>query len=324
MLINVYALKVILMRSFGYLFFVLLFPLVLAAQQNDSLQLRKSLSINYDNDFFSALDYYYTQGIHIELFSPALRKNPVSKILVKLPSGSDEAFGISANQQCYTPRSIRNDYISVGDRPFTGSLFIGCSRISLNSEKHLRLTANLDLGIMGPNGYGHEIQRGIHRWTHSQTPEGWQYQLANTPIINYSIGIEKGILNKKYVDAQLFSLLRAGTYFDDARVGMNARIGLLKDYFQREHSENKFHCWVFGRGEVEFVGYNTTMQGGFFTDNIYTLPASSVTRTVFCTSGGIVLSYKKLQLEYTKYFLSPEFTNGESHRWGHCNITILF
>jgi hypothetical protein len=296
----------------------------LPAQQTDSLSLKKSISINYDNDFFSAVDYYFTQGIHIELFFPGLRKNPVSKILVKLPSGNDEGFGISANQQCYTPTSIRHNFIPIGDRPYTGSLFIGCSRYSLNDEKQIRLISNLDLGIMGPNGYGEQIQKGIHRWIGSQTPEGWQYQLANTPVINYSVEIEKEIINKKYIDAQLFSILRVGTYFDDVRGGMNARIGLTNKYFEREHSQTKFRAWIFGRGEIEAVGYNATMQGGFFTTNIYTVPTGDVTRIVFGGSTGIVLSYKKVQLEYTKYFISPEYKNGWAHGWGHCNVTVLF
>ena len=210
-LFHVYGCKVILMRRFCYLFFLLIFPVFLSAQQMDTLQLRKSLSINYDNDFFSAVDYYFTQGIHIELFAPVLRKNPVSKILLKLPNGKNEAFGISANQQCYTPTTIRHNYIPVGDRPYTGSLFVGFSRYSLNDEKRMRLISNLDLGIMGPNGYGEQIQKGLHRWTHSQTPEGWQFQLSNTPVINYSVALDKGMVNSKFFDMHFFSMLRAGS-----------------------------------------------------------------------------------------------------------------
>ena len=311
------------MKKISLLFFICI-GVQLSAQENDLLKYKKSLSINYDNDFFSAMDYYFTQGIHIELFEPCFSKNPIAKILVKFPDANNEGFGISANQQCFTPTSIRHNYVPVGDRPYTGSLFVGFSRYSLNENTNVRLISNLDLGIMGPNGYGHEIQRGIHRWTGSQTPEGWQYQLANTPVINYSVEIEKGILSKKYFDAQIFSMLRAGTYYDDARAGANVRIGLKNNYFEREHSQDKFRVWIFGRGETEFVAYNATMQGGFFTTNFYVVPTSDVTRIVFCGSTGIVVAYKNLQLEYTKYFISPEYKNGWAHGWGHCNVSILF
>ena len=108
------------------------------------------------------------------------------------------------------------------------------------------------------------------------------------------------------------------------RGGLNLRVGLLKDYFEREHAQNNFRFWIFGRGEVEFVGYNATMQGGFFTDNIYVIPTSDITRTVFGGTTGIVVSYKKVQLEYAKVFISPEYKNGWAHSWGHCNITVLF
>lgn len=40
------------------------------------------LRLSYDNDFFSATDEYYTQGIDVELVLPQLKKFPASWLLV--------------------------------------------------------------------------------------------------------------------------------------------------------------------------------------------------------------------------------------------------
>lgn len=314
----------ILMRRIIVLWFAFSFSVTLSVQEIDSLKLRRSIEFSYANDFFFNVDYYFTQGIHLEVFLPALRKNPISNILVKLPQGVDNAFGVSANEECYTPSSIRHNYIPFGDRPYAGSLFVSLSRYSLNHEKQLRLTTHLDLGIMGPNGYGHEIQSGIHHATGSQQPEGWQFQLANSPIVNYSVLLEKGILNSRLCDVQAFSQVRFGSYFDDVRVGINARLGWLKNYFENDNSSSPFRFWIFGSGEMETVGYNATLQGGFFTNNSYVVPTKDMTRIVFCGTVGITSSYKKLRLGYSSFYLSPEYKNGWAHKWGQVKLSVIF
>ena len=41
----------------------------------------KYFRLNYENDFFSGTDMYYTQGIHVELVSPAMKHFPLTKVL---------------------------------------------------------------------------------------------------------------------------------------------------------------------------------------------------------------------------------------------------
>ena len=42
------------------------------------------IRFQYDNDFFTKTDEYYTQGIHVELVDPSLKKNPLSNLLLSL------------------------------------------------------------------------------------------------------------------------------------------------------------------------------------------------------------------------------------------------
>lgn len=59
----------------------------LYAQNTDSIRLAKQENysrLNYDNDFFTATDRYYTQGISIEFIHTLFRKSPFSKTLIPL------------------------------------------------------------------------------------------------------------------------------------------------------------------------------------------------------------------------------------------------
>ena len=69
-----------------YIIFFLLLPILGLAQEMDNGASYKSMDFDryfrfsYDNDFFTKTDEYYTQGINIELVSPTLRYNPLSKL----------------------------------------------------------------------------------------------------------------------------------------------------------------------------------------------------------------------------------------------------
>jgi len=73
------------------------------------------------------------------------------------------------------------------------------------------------------------------------------------------------------------------------------------------------------------VGYNATLQGGLInTSSIYTLPTGNITRVVAECYGGIVIAYKRVSLEYTKAYITPEFKKGVDHSWGKCVIAVCF
>jgi lipid A 3-O-deacylase len=62
-----------------FVFLFLLSVSVFQAQKADSLKQDHYFRLNYDNDFFSATDRYYTQGILAELILPGIKKSPPFK-----------------------------------------------------------------------------------------------------------------------------------------------------------------------------------------------------------------------------------------------------
>jgi lipid A 3-O-deacylase len=281
----------------------------------------KRFTLYYDNDFFSATDRYYTQGTRLELVHPGLKHSPFSLLLPGLKNAVN-AYGLAAIQDCFTPTSIRRDTILKGDRPFTAYIALAGLRISTDSAAKKKLISELMIGVLGPAAGGRQTQESIHRWLHNIQPLGWQFQLSNDLVINYKLRYEHGLVSYRYADAYAAAELNAGTLYDNAAAAVTIRAGRISDYFSS--TGNRLQAYVFLTGRAQAVLYNATIQGGLFNKDLYAIPAASINRMVYKGAGGIVFSYKKLLLEYTKVFITPEIRTGKDHGWGHVNITVLF
>lgn len=303
-----------------------LFPFFLSSQGNDSIPLLRSFKFTYENDLFTHTDRYYTGGTFVEFNLPCLRKNPVSKILLKLSRGTDESFGIAISNLGFTPASIISDSILFGDRPFSSTLYIGFNRVSCNYEKQIRLTSNLDLGVIGPAAFGYENQKFIHAKTNNPEPHGWQFQIKNDVIVNYSLKLEKGLLQKKRIVELIgYGFVNAGTIYNNGGLGLLTRIGRTNHYFSLPGFSNRFQFWIFGKGEGKLIARDASLQGGIFnTKSIYIINPEDMNRSTFSVAGGIAFAYKSIRLELCDTYLSPEFRNCKSHAWGHIGLEIVF
>ncbi len=312
------------LRRFLILLFA--FPIFLSAQELDSVPLLKSFKIAYENDLFTQTDYYYTGGTFLEFNFPCLRKNPISKILLNLVHGHDESFGISINNLGFTPLSIKSDSILLGDRPFAATLYLGVNRISCNAEKQIRLTSNLDLGIIGPAALGYQEQKFIHSHTNNPIPHGWEFQIKNDIYFNYALKLEKGLISrKKNIDVVGDGFVNAGTIYNNAGLGLTFRIGRMDHYFVPFGFSKRFQCWIFAHGEGKLVARDATLQGGFFnTNSVYIISPENINRTTFSYSVGIVFAYKNIHLEFNEVSISPEFIGSRNHKWGHIGFIYIF
>src|SRR5581483_7658278 len=104
------------------LFFIFIYiPCAFAQKDSSSIKVssNKFVRLNYENDFFTQTDDYYTQGIKLEVVNPVFRYSPFMWLLPRL-STSTVQYGLSAVQDCFTPTSITSNTILYGDHPFAG------------------------------------------------------------------------------------------------------------------------------------------------------------------------------------------------------------
>lgn len=320
---------------------LLIIPLLLtvaayAQRRDSSVGTNRYFSALYDNDYFSASDQYYTQGVRFQLTTPFLRRSPLSKLLLPSGKGSLNYYSLAFVQDCFTPTSIRRDTVFTGDRPFGAIIYLGSLRVSNNSAERKRVTSEIAIGGIGPCAHCKETQENIHAWIGDIQPLGWQFQLSQDLLLNYYAKYELGLGRQRpNSDLTGFADASAGTVYNNLGLGFTARTGWLNPYFSsigpaRKNSaeaagNRRIQFYLFTRAKAQGVLYNGALQGGMFNRNsIYTIGAQDVKRLVLSGFLGAVLVIKDFHIEYNQAFLSPEFRNGLSHGWGHINITTCF
>lgn len=283
----------------------------------------------YENDFFSAKDRYYTQGVMVELAMPFMRKSPFSKPLIRLNRQAQNYYGLRFEQDCFTPISIRFDTLNRLERPFTGTFVMGHFLTSIDPLKKRRLTTELDLGVIGKCARCEDEQKAIHKALLNIAPLGWENQLNNDVVINYSALFEQAIFSHKNIELIGFAEGRAGTLYDDIGGGLHLRFGKMNSYFKhlgfiKNASEKKFQLFFTAKAKAKLVGYNATMQGGPFSASIHEIEAKNITRGVFFSYFSVILNYKRMNFEYARTYITKEFVSGVDHGWGRCTIAFCF
>jgi len=290
------------------------------------------LSIDFDNDILDYTDRFYTNGIRIEIIAPALQMNPLSRLMLPYRRSGINYYGISLVQNMYTPSTTKTGGILYGDRPYAAYLYAGIFKITSDPAHAFRQTSELKIGIIGPNSYGEWVQRSFHNTVPTNNePLGWEYQVQNDLVLNYTVTMEKGILSGKNADFLLSSTGNLGTLYTNLSAGGQVRIGWMNPCFanhgisRRQVLEaaglRKFQFYFFLKGSGRVVGYDATLQGGLLNrSSAYTLPSGNISRIVAQGSGGMVLSYNGISLEAEQFVLSPEFHHGWWHKWVHIGL----
>lgn len=275
----------------------------------------------YDNDFFTATDYYYTQGYTIELVSPMLRYNPINKILPGLPD-SETRYGLAFEQTGYTPTDITDDKIRYNDRPFAATIALENFKIVNDTINKSRLISSVTIGMIGPAALGNEIQTGIHKWIDDDIPRGWQYQIKNDIILDYQVSYEKQLIRiNNYFAVSGHTNVRLGTLNTKASAGFTVTAGLCNSPFTSYKNKNNFQVYVYSQPFASVTGYDATLHGGVFNSkSAYIIHLRDIERLTLSHNSGIVIQYKSLFFEYSHSLLTREFKSGQPHAWGGFKI----
>jgi lipid A 3-O-deacylase len=277
--------------------------------------------IFYDNDFIGWTDYYYTQGLNVELVKPSLMKNPVNKLFFRLAKWKSK-YGLALDHWGLTPFSIMADSILYGDRPYCGIISLNSFRISIDQNRKRQLTTSFTIGLTGPIAGGQPLQTAVHKWMDDPLPQGWKYQLRTDLILNYKIGLEKNLLSTDFFLFNGNAEVRAGTLHNKLSGGFNFMLGKLNNPFLVQPNSN-WQVYAYGSSLASVIAFDATLQGGLFNDtHPYTLSAQDVKRITLQNRVGLVLNYKKIYVELAQTFLSKEFEKGLRHRWGSASFGL--
>lgn len=227
-----------------------------------------------DNDLYTSTvnDKYYTNGFELNYryLNPVKKENQVKKIT---------EFRLV--QYIFNPQTIRADDFYVNDRPFAGILFAEAGiHQYFSNQSVLKYTGQL--GFMGSNAFGQEVQKAFHQTLGYEAVKGWQYQIQNAILAQADIFYAQklSILNdKNTLDILAQAEVKVGTIWHEITLGPVVRIGFKKllpisdsnlydaalryDKNYRETSEFYF----FISPKVNYQVYDATIQGSLFSDS---------------------------------------------------------
>jgi hypothetical protein len=286
----------------------------------------KYFRINYENDFFTASDRDYTQGILVEKVHPDFNRFPMMKILWH-PGHCESKYGLAIEHNAYTPNQIDRYSIQYGDRPFAAVLLLKTFLIATNFERKQRFTVSFSSGLLGPGAGGELIQRTIHHWIHYTQPQGWHNQIRNDLILNYQVNGEKEIYQfAGHFSISSYGSVRLGTLSDKLSAGFTANLGnFISPFTQSLFLKRSFQWYIYCQLLGNAVAYDATLQGGLLNhSSVYTIADSDLSRLTVENKFGIVFIFRSLYLEYFHTGLTEEFRTSLYHRTGGIQIGFGF
>ena len=280
----------------------------------------------YENDYFSATDRYYTQGMDIEFVHPQFRKLITNKLFIN-PHFNYNRYGIGLQHNVYTPSSISHDDIIYGDRPFAGVAMLKTFVVSVDTIYKQRFTSSIHCGVIGPLAGAGEMQEMLHRGLANLMPRGWANQIHNDLALNYHIGYEKELFAfRRFFSVSAAGQVNVGTLSCGGGFGSTIMLGYFRSPYNNDKASHRdFQIYVYEYPEIYIPGYDATLQGGMFNrTSPYVILETDMTRPVRRNRLGFVISYRNVYLEYFATTLSKEFATGSNHAWGGVQLSVGF
>jgi lipid A 3-O-deacylase len=283
-----------------------------------------------DNDLYTSSknDMYYTNGL--ELFYRFLSKNNNEKINKKITE-----FRIG--QYIYNPRYINKEARDNNNRPFAGYLFAEAGRSYFyNSESVLK--TDFQLGFVGQNSLGKEMQEAFHHVIGYKNVYGWENQIHNALGIQAHVMYSKKLFPSKhndFFDLHFQSEANLGTIFTGVSTGFLTRIGfkkLLPVYDSNLHDasvsfEPKFNVrefYFYAMPSVNYQFYDATIEGSLFND---TSPVTFELEPLrFNAEAGLKYRHNNLNLSYSFIYHGRELDSHDitGSFYGSIRVSYLF
>ncbi|MEQ6122920.1 lipid A deacylase LpxR family protein [Pseudotenacibaculum sp. MALMAid0570] len=233
----------------------------------------KEFSLVTDNDLYvsTVKDQYYTNGLFLTYRYLSSNKGELSK----------KIFEIQIGHEIYTPYKSTVTTLAEHDRPFAGYLYANIGVIRAYKTQSI-LKTNLQLGVLGEDALGENLQNFIHDIYNFRRPFGWKYQIRNTLALNFDTEYIKAldIDDSKHYDINFMSKLRIGTIFNEVTGGFIGRIGFkelqpidnslaFNTHLNNDQTsfQRGIESFLYYKTSLTIVAYDATIQGSLFNSN---------------------------------------------------------
>lgn len=293
------------------------------------------IGIQSDNDSYlgQGSDRYYTDGIYV-YYRHALKVDANTNLQNKI-------FGFETGQKIFNPQTGSISYNGVDnpgyiDRPFAAYLYLGSTlNLLYKNESNLKLGAQI--GVVGPDAYGRQVQTFVHDNFGFYHPSGWQYQVDNDLELNLSAEYNRLLKRSSWIDVSLTSYANLGNGFSGLGIGPLFRFGDFNQLFNSVSTQStaiqsavaaplhSHELFFYYKPQFNLVAYDATVQGSLFGSRSpgsmeVTLDAE---RFVFSNQLGIGYSGKRFVIDAAAVFHTKDVKQMvQSHQWG--SVTLLY
>ncbi|NVJ88823.1 MAG: lipid A deacylase LpxR family protein [Flavobacteriaceae bacterium] len=313
--------------KYFYVSFLFFFTLTLFGQEKFS----KEISLITDNDLYVSTkrDRYYTSGFFLNYrYLTDVSSDKIEKKIIELQLG----------QELYNPNKPNVKDLSEHDRPFAAYLYAsyGVSRIY---KKNRIFNTSLQVGVIGPNAFGKEVQNFIHDIYGFEEATGWQYQISNAIGLNFNAEymhfLSKSKANGR--DLTWINNVKIGTVFTNissgflVRFGFNELTNMLNSIAfgshlnnQKNNSYRKVESFLFIKTMFRYTFYDATLQGSFLNNN--SIITKELVPFVFDLAIGIKFTAKRLNFGYTFNYntnKSKGLRFNYGNKYGSINLSYL-
>jgi lipid A 3-O-deacylase len=280
----------------------------------------KGYQIRLDNDFFdpfSSTDQFYTHGMAFSLYSS-------NGIIFK----NADTYKNSIRSLIYTPVDISVSDLQDEDRPYGGLLAYSTTAYWRN-ENHLK-GRSLSIGTTGPNSQSDHIQSWWHKQVGSVIPQGWDNQIKNEIILNFSATDNYKIYDNKMSDFYGDYGWSIGNDFIYGSIGATFLFGYNTPEFYvvevieptiKTIDRDNFSLYGIIGTDYRVIARNIFLDGNTFRSSHNVSKYTIVADFTY----GVGLRFKNTTLEYTITHRTKEFQEQEkSSRFGSLNLKVLF
>jgi lipid A 3-O-deacylase len=281
-----------------------------------------------DNDLYTSSknDMYYTNGL--ELFYRYLSKNNNEKINKKITE-------FRVGQYLYNPRFINEAAVTINDRPFAGYLFTEVGR-SFFYQNESVLKTDFQLGYVGSNAFGKEMQESFHKIIGYKKVYGWENQIHNALALQAHAVFSKKMFTSKqhdFVDFHWVSEANLGTVLTGASTGFLARFGFKK--LRAVYDSNLYDAAVsatpqsqvrefyfYANPSFNYQMYDATIQGSMFN---YDSPVTFTLKPLrFNAEAGFKYRHDNFNLAYIFMYRGKELEKEGNTGYFYGSIRVSY
>jgi hypothetical protein len=311
--------------------------LKIPSARNDDQQLsisyiraERRIWLQFDNDIFCNTDRYYTNGIVVGLSFPALSTLVINKLMPAGPANGIMASSIFLHHSMFTPYTTKNPPQLRNDRPYASTLFLNYSQSAVNAIASNKIISSIKVGVIGAAALGQLLQKSVHTTLPgNDAPLGWETQIRNDLVLDYSINYSHRFLNQPFVEIYGGTEVSLGTLYTQASGRFDMQLG-KHNHAVRQQLINMpaRQEWRYGTNvglSLHIIGYDATLQGGIFNhDNVFTLKPNEIQRIVPQAYVGLFTGYGAFQINLTQHYLGREFKGGRHHFWGSIGVQYIY